>query len=67
MSYWDALPARYRVILCDIWGVVHDGVNLYPNATERLRQWQADGRKVILITNAPRTAEAVEQQLGRIG
>ena len=35
MSYWDALPARYSVILCDIWGVVHDGVNLYPNAAER--------------------------------
>ncbi len=25
-----ALPERYRLILCDIWGVVHDGVNLYP-------------------------------------
>ena len=67
MSYWDALPERYRVILCDIWGVVHDGVRLYPGAAERLTQWRADGRKVILITNAPRTAEAVEQQLARIG
>jgi len=67
MSYWDALPERYSVILCDIWGVVHDGVNLYPNAAERLQGWRGDGRKVILITNAPRTADAVEQQLGRIG
>ena len=67
MSYWDELPERYRVILCDIWGVVHDGVNLYPNAAERLQQWRGDGRTVILITNAPRTAEAVEEQLGRIG
>lgn len=67
MSYWDALPERYRVILCDIWGVVHDGVNLYPNAAGRLQRWRGDGRTVILITNAPRTAEAVEQQLGRIG
>ena len=67
MSYWDALPERYRVILCDIWGVVHDGVRLYPNAAERLAEWRERGRTVILITNAPRTAEAVEQQLGRIG
>ena len=67
MSYWDALPERYSVILCDIWGVVHDGVRLYPNAAKRLQEWRGDGRKVILITNAPRTAEAVEQQLGRIG
>lgn len=63
----DALDARYRLILCDIWGVVHDGVKLYPGAEERLRQWRGEGRTVVLITNAPRTAGAVEQQLLRIG
>ena len=67
MSSLDALPERYRVILCDVWGVVHDGVKLYPGAAERLRQWRGEGRIVILITNAPRTAEAVEPQLERIG
>ena len=67
MSFWDRLDPTYSVILCDIWGVVHDGVRLYPNASERLREWRGQGRKVILITNAPRTAEAVEAQLGRIG
>lgn len=67
MSFWDGLDGRYRAILCDIWGVVHDGVQLYPNAAERLRQWRREGRFVVLITNAPRTADAVERQLGRIG
>jgi len=67
MTFIDALPQRYRVILCDIWGVVHDGVNLYPGSAERLLQWRDEGRTIILITNAPRTAGAVEAQLGRIG
>ena len=67
MSYWDTLPERYRVILCDVWGVVHDGVHLYPGAAERLRQWRDRGRRVILITNAPRPADSVERQLARIG
>ena len=67
MSFLDALPARYRLILCDIWGVVHDGVNLYPGSANRLLRWRGEGRTVVLITNAPRTAEAVEQQLGRLG
>jgi HAD superfamily hydrolase (TIGR01459 family) len=67
MTFWGTLNPRYRLILCDIWGVVHDGVNLYENAAERLVQWREQGRCVILITNAPRTAEAVEQQLARIG
>ncbi|HEY8591301.1 MAG TPA: TIGR01459 family HAD-type hydrolase [Sphingomicrobium sp.] len=67
MSFWDNLDARYSVILCDIWGVVHDGVQLYPNASERLREWRGQGRCVVLLTNAPRTAEAVREQLQRIG
>jgi HAD superfamily hydrolase (TIGR01459 family) len=67
MNFWDELDPRYRLILCDIWGVVHDGVDLYPGAAGRLLLWQEEGRCVVLITNAPRTAEAVEQQLSRIG
>jgi len=67
MSVLDALPERYRLILCDIWGVVHDGVNLYPGSADRLRAWRDQGRTIILITNAPRTAEAVAAQLDRIG
>lgn len=67
MSDLDGLDPRYRLILCDIWGVVHDGVTLYPGAHARLKQWRAEGRRVALITNAPRTAEAVEQQLAGIG
>ena len=67
MNFWDALDLKYRLILCDIWGVVHDGVNLYPRAAERLNGWREQGRCVVLLTNAPRTADAVEQQLARIG
>jgi HAD superfamily hydrolase (TIGR01459 family) len=67
VNYWDALDSRYRLILCDVWGVVHNGVELYSGAAERLRQWREEGRCVVLLTNAPRTQEAVEQQLGRIG
>ena len=65
--HWTTLDPKYRLILCDIWGVVHDGVTLYPGAAERLRQWRDEGRCVILITNAPRTADAVTRQLARLG
>ena len=67
MSFWTTLDPKYRVILCDVWGVVHDGVSLYPGAVERLQQWRREGRCIILITNAPRTADSVERQLQRIG
>jgi HAD superfamily hydrolase (TIGR01459 family) len=67
MTFWDTLDPKYRLILCDVWGVIHDGVRLYPGAAERLRRWRTDGRFVILLTNAPRTADAVKQQLAGIG
>jgi HAD superfamily hydrolase (TIGR01459 family) len=67
VSFLDALPDRYRLILCDIWGVVHDGFHLYPGALERLRQFRTEGRSVVLITNAPRTAGAIEEHVTRLG
>ncbi len=67
MNYWESLDPKYRLILCDVWGVVHDGVSLYPGAARRLSDWRQEGRFVVLLTNAPRTAEAVEGQLARIG
>lgn len=63
----DALDPRYTTILCDLWGVVHDGFHLLPGAAARLARWTAEGRRVILVTNAPRTAETVRGQLGRLG
>lgn len=63
---WDKLPERYRVILCDVWGVIHDGVQLHASAAHRLKSWRDDGRFVVLITNAPRPAAAVQAQLDRL-
>lgn len=63
----DSLPTRYTAILCDIWGVVHDGVSLYPGAADRLAAWRGEGRTIVLLTNAPRSADAVEGQLARLG
>jgi HAD superfamily hydrolase (TIGR01459 family) len=67
MSFFDTLDPKYRLILCDVWGVIHNGVALYPGASDRLRQWRDEGRCVVLITNAPRTEEAVQRQLAGIG
>ncbi len=63
----DEVEQNYRVILCDLWGCIHDGVQLYPGARERVQRWRANGQTIILITNAPRTAEAVGAQLERLG
>ena len=63
----DALDARYTTILCDLWGVVHDGFHLLPGSAARLARWAEEDRRVMLITNAPRTAATVRAQLDQLG
>jgi len=53
------LLARYRVLFCDIWGVVHNGRTAYSEGCAALAEFRASGGTVILISNAPRIPPAV--------
>ncbi len=61
------LAGRYDGWLCDVWGVVHNGVAAYPDAVDALQRYRAGGGHVVLITNAPRPAAAVVPQLEALG
>lgn len=67
MDILGQLHPKYRLILCDIWGVVHDGAALLPGARDRLLQWRGEGRDVVLVTNAPRPADTVQRHLDALG
>jgi len=56
-----------EVILSDIWGVVHNGLEAFPEACEALHTFRSQGGTVILITNAPRPADSVQRQLQKLG
>src|ERR1700760_4986268 len=56
-----------EVILSDIWGVVHKGLESFPEACEALHTYRNRGGTVILITNAPRPADSVQRQLQKLG
>jgi HAD superfamily hydrolase (TIGR01459 family) len=56
-----------EVVLSDIWGVVHNGLESFPEACAALNAYRRQGGTVILITNAPRPADAVQQQLRKLG
>ncbi len=57
----------YDVLLCDLWGCLHDGRRPYWPAVEALRGARAGGSTVALLTNAPRSRLQVETQLDGIG
>ncbi len=60
------LAGAYDVLLCDVWGVVHNGVAAFAAACEALMRFRAGGGTVILITNAPRPGVWVQKYLGRL-
>ena len=61
------IAGEYDAIVCDVWGVVHDGVKAYPEACEALRAFRARYGKVVLLSNAPRPPAPVREQLRRFG
>jgi HAD superfamily hydrolase (TIGR01459 family) len=62
----EPLARGYDVLLCDIWGVVHNGVAAFPDACDALARFRAGGGTAILVTNAPRASEAVVRILDRM-
>jgi len=65
-SLEDIAP-RYAAILCDVWGVVHNGVRAFPAANSALALAREKGIAVVLITNAPRPNPDVVEQLRSLG
>lgn len=67
MAALTDIPEHYRLILCDIWGCLHNGVSSFPAARSRLRTWRDEGRHICLLTNGPRPATSIAKQLSNLG
>ncbi|MGN6571832.1 MAG: TIGR01459 family HAD-type hydrolase [Pseudolabrys sp.] len=66
LPHFSEIAPNYDVILSDVWGVVHNGVQAFPAACDALMRARARGAAVIFITNAPRPNEAVGRMLDRL-
>lgn len=64
----SSLADRYDAILCDVWGVIHNGVSVFPGSVEALETFrERTGKPVVLITNAPRPSPPIVEQLHALG
>jgi HAD superfamily hydrolase (TIGR01459 family) len=61
--HFASLASGYDVVLCDVWGVVHNSVVAYAEACMALTRFRRQGGTVVLITNAPRPSEVVQALL----
>ena len=61
------LAGQYDAVLCDVWGVVHDGRSVFPGAADALVGLRSAGVAVVLLTNMARPSSTVPAALARLG
>ena len=54
---------KYDAFFIDLWGVIHNGIQLYPGAIDVLRNLNKLNKRFVLISNAPRPSKSVEKYL----
>ena len=53
----------YDTFFIDIWGVIHNGIQLYPKSIEVLENLMKKKKRFVLMSNAPRPSKNVEKLL----
>ena len=61
------IASGYDALICDVWGVIHDGARAHIAAAEALTHFREKHGPVILLTNAPRLTEEVAAQCAQYG
>ncbi|MGH7013448.1 MAG: TIGR01459 family HAD-type hydrolase [Stellaceae bacterium] len=61
------IAADYDGFLLDLWGVLHDGSKPFPEVLDALRRLKAAGKKLVILSNAPRRDTMVAERLVEIG
>lgn len=56
----------YDALLCDAWGVIHNGRNLLPGAADAMVRFRQDRGPIVILTNAPKPAEIIPPQLDHL-
>jgi len=62
-----SIISRYDLVLCDLWGVMHNGVNAIPGANDAVIHARQAGATVMMISNAPRPGPVVAKQIEGYG
>lgn len=67
LSGLGQIAGDYDVVLCDIWGVVHNGQQAYQPAAEALELFRSDHGPVILISNSPKPSVSIPMSFAEMG
>ena len=62
-----SIAENYDIFYIDLWGVIHNGINLHKNAIEALEEITKAKKQYVLLTNAPRPNKTVKSFLEKMG
>lgn len=57
----------HDALICDVWGVIHNGAQVFAAAVDALARFRGRFGPVVLLSNAPRPVSVVEEQFARLG
>jgi HAD superfamily hydrolase (TIGR01459 family) len=67
LSHFADIAPDYDALICDVWGVVHNGQTAHLPACDALRKFRETRGAVVLVSNAPRPVRDLKMQFSRYG
>jgi len=61
------IAPSYDGFILDLWGVLHDGSAPFPGVLDALARLKAAGKRLAVLSNAPRRAHLVASRMNEIG
>ncbi len=58
---------QYDALICDAWGVIHNGKALLPGAAAAMQRFRETRGPIVILTNAPKPSGVIPAQLDRLG
>ena len=63
----QSIADNYDLFYIDLWGVIHNGINLHEKAILALKELLKKNKNFVLLTNAPRPNKTVRNFLEKMG
>lgn len=61
------LAHAYDGFILDLWGVLYDGGKVFDHALDVLQRLRARDKRMVILSNGPRRAAAVEERIAKAG
>ena len=66
LNHLSEIFGLYDAFIIDLWGVMHNGINLNFEAIEVVENLNKNGKRITFLSNAPRPNESVDKFLRKL-